>query len=53
MKKLFNKIEDLLADAALLEMGVPVLFSAKVLKRSFAEALEENFVEIAYAEAAD
>lgn len=53
MKKLFNKIEDMLADAALLEMGVPVLFSAKVLKRSFAEALEENFVEIAYAEAAD
>ena len=53
MKKFFRKIEEMLADAALFEMGVPVLFSSGAPKRPFAEALEESLVEIAYAEAAD
>jgi hypothetical protein len=52
MKRLMNKITDMLADAALLEMGVNVvapLANAGTLR----ETLEENFIEIAFAEAAD
>jgi len=52
MKRLLNKITDMLADAALLEMGVnevtPVA-QAGMLR----ETLEENLIEIAFAEAAD
>ena len=52
MKRLLNKITDMLADAALLEMGVnevtPVLKAGTVR-----DTLEENFIEIAFAEAAD
>ncbi len=51
MKKLMTKITDNLADAALLEMGVPV--DAVVRYDSMRETLEENLVEIAFAEAAD
>lgn len=53
MKKLFKKIEEMLADAALLETGIAVISSPGARKRPFAETLEENLVEIAYAEAAD
>jgi hypothetical protein len=53
MKKLFRKIEEMLADAALLEEGVSVDLAPAPLKQSFAEALEEKLVEVAYAEAAD
>jgi hypothetical protein len=53
MKKLFRKIEEMLADAALLEEGVSVDLAHAPLKQSFAEALEEKLVEVAYAEAAD
>jgi hypothetical protein len=52
MKRLLNKITDMLADAALLESGVPV--AAPVAKAGLVhETLEENFIEIAFAEAAD
>lgn len=52
MKRLLNKITDMLADAALLEMGVNVV--APVAKAgTLRETLEENFIEIAFAEAAD
>jgi hypothetical protein len=53
MKKLFRKIEKMLADAALLEMGISVISSLGARKRPFSETLEEKLVEIAYAEAAD
>ena len=52
MKRLLNKITDMLADAALLEMGVDVvtpLAKAGTLR----ETLEEYLIEIAFAEAAD
>jgi hypothetical protein len=52
MKRLLNKITDTLADAALLEMGVspdsPVGKPGAVH-----ETLEENLIEVAFAEAAD
>lgn len=53
MKKLFGKIEKMLADAALFEMGIPAGFAPAAPRRTLAEAIEENLVEIAYAEAAD
>jgi hypothetical protein len=52
MKRLLNKITDMLADAALLEMGVnaaPSVAKAGPVR----ETLEENFIEVAFAEAAD
>jgi hypothetical protein len=52
MKRLLNKITDMLADAALLEMGVHV-FTPVVPAGTPHETLEENFIEIAFAEAAD
>ena len=52
MKRLMNKITDMLADAALLEMGVNVV--TPVAKAGMVrETLEENLIEIAFAEAAD
>ena len=52
MKRLLNKITDMLADAALLEMGVNVV--TPVAKAgTLRETLEENLIEIAFAEAAD
>jgi hypothetical protein len=52
MKKLLNKLGETLADAALLEMGVAVA-APGTSGRRFTESLEENLVEIAFAEAAD
>jgi hypothetical protein len=52
MKRFLNRITDLLADAALLEMGVNV--AAPVAKAEMVrETLEENLVEVAFVEAAD
>jgi len=52
MKRFLNKITDMLADAALLEMGVNV--AAPVAKAgTVRETLEENLIEVAFAEAAD
>jgi hypothetical protein len=53
MKRFLNKITDMLADAALLEMGVDVPTTPR---RSFlrdSETLEENLIEVAFAEEAD
>jgi hypothetical protein len=52
MKRLMNKITDMLADAALLEMGVNVVMPA-AQGGTVRETLEENLIEIAFAEAAD
>jgi hypothetical protein len=52
MKKLLNKITDMLADAALSEMGVKVVTPLEKAGTP-RETLEENFIEIAFAEAAD
>ncbi len=52
MKKLLNRITDMLADAALLEMGVSVATSVAKAE-TVRETLEENLVEVAFAEAAD
>lgn len=49
MKKIFKKLEEMLADAALLEMGVNTVYPTAPQKYP----LEEYFIEIAFAEAAD
>jgi hypothetical protein len=51
MKRFLQKIEDMLADSALLEMGVDVLRVES--PNGVRESLEENLIEIAFAEAAD
>ncbi len=53
MKKFFKKLEEILADAALLETGVDVASTPGNLRHAFKESLEEHLVEVAYAEAAD
>jgi len=52
MLRPIKKIEEILADAALLEMGFPVVSSAAT-QDPCRETLEENFIEVAFAEAAD
>jgi len=52
MKRLLNKITDMLADAALLEEGVDIV-SPNRRPRTDVETLEENLIEVAFAEAAD
>lgn len=52
MKRFMNRITDILADAALLEMGVNV--TTPVARAEMVhETLEENLIEVAFAEAAD
>ncbi len=52
MTRLLNKIADMLADAALAEMGI--LTTPTIGKdRRERETLEENLIEVAFAEAAD
>ncbi len=52
MKRFLNRLTDMLADAALLEMGINV--ATPVTKaQAERETLEENLIEIAFAEAAD
>lgn len=51
MKRFLQKIEDMLADSALLEMGVDV--SRVEQLKSACETLEENLIEVAFAEAGE
>ena len=53
MKRLLNKITDILADAALQEMGVDTAMAPALRLRRDRETLEENLIEVAFAEAAD
>lgn len=52
LKRLFKNLEETLADAALLEEGVDIV-SPNRRPRPDAETLEENLIEVAFAEAAD
>jgi len=52
MRTIAKKLEAIFADAALLEMGVEDAGSS-YRTQTFGETLEENFIEVAYAEAAD
>jgi len=51
MKRFLQNIEEALADSALLEMGVAIapVEQAKAIR----ESLEENLIEVAFAEAAE
>jgi hypothetical protein len=52
MKRFLKNLEETLADAALLEMGVegvPITLCHRIED----ESLEENLIEVAFAEAAD
>ncbi len=51
MKRLLNKITDMLADAALLETGLDV--SRIEQPKAARETLEENLIEVAFAEAGE
>jgi hypothetical protein len=53
MKRFFRNIEETLADAALLEMGVEVTSTAGRAFDPVHESLEENLIEVAFAEEAD
>lgn len=53
MKNPFRNVSDLLADAALLEMGVEASLVPALRLRRDRETLEENLIEVAFAEAAD
>ncbi len=48
MKRFLQKIEDMLTDSALLEMGVDV--SRVEQLKEVCESLEENLIEVAFAE---
>jgi len=52
MKWSLQKLTDMMADAALLEMGVYVA-TPVAGARADRESLEENLIEVAFAEAAD
>ncbi len=53
MKTWLKNVIDTLADAALLEEGVPPGMVRQTVCGPLEESLEENFAEIAFAEAAD
>jgi hypothetical protein len=54
MKKLLSRITDMLADASLQEMGVSTeLTTGFANTGKVHESLEENLIEVAFAEAAD
>lgn len=53
MRTLFQKLGVTFADAALLEMGINLSHSPAAAQQPFKEWLEEEFIEIAFAEAAD
>ena len=52
MKRFLTKITDMLADAALMEMGVDAVTPA-TKAGTMRETLEENLIEVAFAEEAD
>lgn len=51
MKRFLQKIEDMLADSALLEMGVDVARIEQL--KAVRESLDENLIEVAFAEAGE
>ena len=51
MKRFLKNMENALADSALLEMGVAVALVEQ--PKSVRESLEENLIEVAFAEAAE
>ena len=53
MKKFIQTIQNLLADAALLEMGVSTTTAPVRSCRESSGSMEESFIEVAFAEAAD
>jgi hypothetical protein len=53
MKRILEKLTEVLADAALLEMGVQGKTAVRRLPSPEHETLEENLIEVAFAEAAD
>ena len=53
MKNLFKSVSELLADAAMLEMGVDAAMVPVLRRIRDRETLEENLIEVAFAEAAD
>jgi hypothetical protein len=53
MKRFLHNIEEVLADSALLEMGVAVAVALVERPKAVRESLEENLIEVAFAEAAD
>lgn len=53
MKKFMQTIQNMLTDAALLEMDVAAITAPVRSCRESSETLEENLIEVAFAEAAD
>ena len=53
MRTFFQNLQETFADAALLEMGVNLYGYPAATEHDFKESLEEEFVEVAFAEAAD
>jgi hypothetical protein len=53
MTNVLKNITDSLADAALLEMGGSIVTPSGTMKPAFRDIIEEYFVEIAFAEAAE
>jgi len=53
MRTLLEKLAETFADAALLEMGIYPDRPAAAVKHSLQDELEEEFMEIAFAEEAD
>ena len=53
MKTFFKNLLDNLTEAAMLEEGIRMETPAAVVCDPFEETLEENLIEIAFAEAAD
>jgi hypothetical protein len=53
MKTLFKNLIDILTEAAMLEEGTRLGTAAAAICDPFKETLEENLIEVAFAEAAD
>jgi hypothetical protein len=53
MKTLFKNLLDRLTEAAMLEEGIRLETPAAAICDPFEETLEENLIEVAFAEAAD
>ena len=53
MKTLFKKLLDNLTEAAMLEEGIRLEMPLVAVCDPFEETLEENLIEVAFAEAAD
>ena len=51
MKRFLQNIENALADSALLEMGVAVALAEQ--SKAVRESIEENLIEVAFAEAGE